>query len=151
MTEIVQQPKDSSPRAYGEHLKTLFNSAVKSGLPTIIVHPYYPFGYGSIYAEVIASLSDDELFDSLSLAAEMKVALEITTAFLPQTEVQNGKTVPLWSIETPLRVLSLAKKAGCKFSFGSDAHSLDAMTAIHKLEVFSNHLQLSKEDIVTIP
>ncbi len=150
MTEIVQQPKDKSPRALGEHLLTFFISAATSGLATVIVHPFYPMGSEELYDDAIASLSDAQLIDAFSTAAEQNVALEITTAFLPPVKEVKGKSTTVWSLETPLRFLSLAKDAGCKFTFGSDAHSLESMTQLMKLEVFRNQLNLSGEDIAQI-
>jgi len=150
MKKLVQQPKDDSPRSVGEHLMTFFVSAIKSGLATIIVHPFLPLGYKNQYDDIIAALSDAELSDAFSVAAEQNVALEITTAFFPSIEKENGPAVSMWSIETPSRVLSLAKAVGCKFSFGSDAHSLERMKQLPELEIFSKHLDLKKEDMVPI-
>jgi len=133
MKNFVQQPADDSPRAIGEQLVTLFVSAVESGLATTIVHPLVPCGYVSQYDESIAALSDAELLDALSVAARLGVALEITTAFLPPAGKKDGSSAPAWSIDTPLRVLSLAKTAGCKFTFGSDGHSRDAMRKLARL------------------
>jgi len=150
MKEFVQQPRDNSPRSVGEHLITFFISAARSGLATVIVHPFKPFGYESQYDDAIAALSDAELVDAFSIAAGGGVAIEITTSFLPPIDERNGSPTQTWSIETPLRILSLAKTAGCKFCFGSDAHSLNAMRQLVKLEMFSNYLNLSKEDMAPI-
>lgn len=150
MKELVQQPKDDSPRSLGEHLITFFVSAAKSGLATVIVHPFLPFGYNSQYDKAIASLSDAELFDAFSVTAEMGIALEITTSFLPPTEEKNGSAAPVFSIETPLRILSLAKDAGCKFCLGSDAHTPDQMRRLAELEIITKYLDLSKEDMAPI-
>lgn len=150
MKGFVQQPKDDSPRSVGEHLMTFFVSAARSGLATVIVHPFKPFGYESQYDNAIAVLSDAELFDTFSVAAELDVAIEITVSFLPPAEEKDGSAASMWSIETPLRILSLAKAAGCKFCFGSDAHSLGGMRQLLKLEVFNRHLDLSEDDMAPI-
>ncbi|MCK5849343.1 MAG: hypothetical protein KAH23_00405 [Kiritimatiellae bacterium] len=150
MKKFVQQPKDDSPRSVGEHLVMFFVSAIKSGLATVIVHPFKPFGYENQYDNAIATLSDAELFDAFSMAAELNVAIEITTSFLPPIEEKADSKVSGWSIETPFRVLSLAKAAGCKFSFGSDAHSLARMKQLPKLEIFSRHLDLKDDDMAPI-
>lgn len=148
MSGFVQQPRDNSPRSIGEHLVTFFVSAASSGLPTVIVHPFKPFGYESQYDNAIAALSDAELSDALSVAAERGVAIEITPSFLPTSDKNSGGRI--WSIETPLRVLSLAKSAGCTFCFGSDAHSPDGMRELVTLEVFSRRLDLSEADMAPI-
>jgi len=150
MKGLVQQPRDDSPRSIGEHLMTFFISAARSGLATVIVHPFRPFGYDRQYGDAIAALSDAELSDAFSVAAERNVAVEITPSFLPPTEKKDRLAASMWTIETPLRVLSLAKAAGCKFCFGSDAHSPGGMRGLLELEVFSERLDLSEEDIAPI-
>ncbi len=150
MKKFVQQPKDDRPRSVAEHLAAFFVSAASSGLATIIVHPFKPFGYEDRYDEAIAALSDAELFDAFAVAAKMGVAIEITTSFLPPAENDDGSKSSRWSIETPLRVLSLAKAANCKFCFGSDAHALGDMQSLTKLETFSRSLDLTPGDIAPI-
>ena len=150
MNRFVQQPKDDSPRSLGKHLMTFFVSAARSGLATVIVHPFKPFGYLDQYDSAIAALSDTELFDAFSVTAELDIAIEITTSFLPPIKEKDGSAASMWSIETPFRILSLAKAAGCKFCFGSDAHSLGAMKQLLKLEVFIRHLNLSEKDMAPI-
>lgn len=147
---IVQQPPDNSLRSIGEHLLALFISAAESGLATTIVHPFFPKGFESQYDQVIASLSDAELLGAFSTAAAAGAAIEITTAFLPPSYKNGNPTAPGWRIDTPLRVLSLAKNAGCKFSFGSDAHSPAAMMLLPKLSLFSERLGLTDEDLAPI-
>lgn len=149
MTTFVQQPIDNSPRAIGKHLVKFFVSAVESGLATTIVHPLQPCGYVNQYDEAIAALSDGELSDALAAAARLGVALEITTSFLPPAP-KDDYSAPVWSIDTPLRVLSLAKTAGCKFTFGSDGHTRDAMRRLKELEVFSKLLDLAEDDLAPI-
>jgi histidinol phosphatase-like PHP family hydrolase len=150
MKGFVQQPVDYHPCSIGKHLITFFVSAAKSGLATVIVHPFKPFGYETQYDNAIAALSDAELFDTFSVAADHDTAIEITTSFLPPVKEKGSSAIPIWSIETPVRILSLAKDAGCKFCFGSDAHSPDVMKKLGKLEVFSRLLNLSEEDMAPI-
>jgi len=106
-----------------------FRSAAGSGLAHTIVHPLLPFGYFDRYDAAIASLSDAELIDAFGVAATKGVAIEITPAFLPSAEG------PKWSVETPQRVLSLARAAGCCFTFGSDAHTLDGLARLEAVAV----------------
>ncbi len=80
------------------------------------------YGYDDLYHSAAASISDDEFTDAFALAAERGVGIEITLGFLPRGEDGYGEIDA--SIETPLRYLNLAKQAGCKFTLGSDAHSL---------------------------
>jgi len=141
--DVVKQPADTGPRGLGEHLLAFFRSAAESGLATTIVHPFRPNGFEVIYDQAIASLSDAELLDALAVAATHHVALEITPAFLPP--VVNG-----WSLETPLRVLMLAKSAGCRFTFGSDAHSLPGLARLETIRPLVEELALTEADLAPI-
>jgi histidinol phosphatase-like PHP family hydrolase len=115
-------------------------------LATTIVHPLLPFGHTEQYDSAIASLSDTGLLEAFGLAAEQGVALEITPSFLPPTD---GKD-PGWSLDTPLRVLMLARQAGCRFCFGSDAHTLAGMAGLKKTQIFVDRLSLLEKDMAPI-
>ncbi len=142
MKNFVEQPADSSPRAVAEHLMRFFISGVKSGLATSIAHPFLPIGDVERLDAIIGSLSENELMDVLSLAAEHRVALEITRSFLPKEN--NERT---FSLETPLRILTLAKKAGCRFTFGSDAHSMQMFVMLPRLEKIVDMAGVTEADL----
>jgi histidinol phosphatase-like PHP family hydrolase len=145
MRGFVEQPADTTPRAIGEHLIKFFISGVSSGLPTSIAHPFFPLGSIDRLDAIIASIPDSELSDTLSHAAAHNVALEITTCFIPGSNEQGN---PVFSLDTPLRLLSLAKQAGCKFTFGSDAHSLSRLHVLSQLEFYIQALALDYDDMV---
>ncbi len=144
MSEFVQQPRDRTPRALGEHMLAFFISAVESGLATSIAHPFRPIGSDAIYAQAMDSLSDAELLEALGRAAQRGVALEITTGFLPPVKD------PAWTLDTPRRLIALARAAGCRFTLGSDAHSLSAMERLDALEPLLTSLNLTEADLAPI-
>jgi len=141
MREFVEQPKSDSPRDIGRHVLKFFVSAASSGLATAIAHPLKPIGYVNRFDQAIAALSDAELVDAFGVAVEHKVAVEITTGFLPSQHQE------LFSIETPMRFLSLAKKAGCKFTFGTDAHDPARQERLPELMYFVKAVGITKEDL----
>jgi len=146
MENVVEQPASRTPRAVAEHMLRFFRSAVKSGVADIIPHPFFPCGYVELYDAAIAATSDAEFLDAFGLAKERGVAVEITAVFLPPS--QGGfPDRPEWSLETPMRVLELARRAGCRFSFGSDAHELDGMNRLPRLRHFLDKLSLAPEDL----
>ena len=147
MKQLVLQPKDETSQSVGKHLLSFFNSAVKSGIATNIVHPLLPFGYENQYDSIIESISDNELYDNFAAAAEQNIGIEITVSFIPKVKKIRNKQYSMWSIETPLRVLTLAKNAGCKFYFASDAHSLKEMKKLTMLGFFVKKLSLIEDDI----
>lgn len=115
MKGFVAQPPDDTPAAMARHLAALFASAVSSGLASAIPHPFVPHGRLEIFDRVVAAIGDRQFADLFGPAAENGVALEVTVGYLP------GPDRP-FSGETPLRLLTLARRAGCRFTFGSDAH-----------------------------
>lgn len=120
MRSFVEQPPERTPEALARHLLRFFRSGVNSGLATSIAHPFMPLGDFDKLDAIHTALDEHELSDALSEAAANGVALEITLVFLPRAGA-DGK--PLFSLETPQRLISLAKAAGCKFTFGSDGSS----------------------------
>jgi histidinol phosphatase-like PHP family hydrolase len=147
MSDVVQPPQDDAPQTVGQHALLMFDAAVQSGWASTIVHPLLPLGYFAQYDAAIDSLSDAQLLDAMARAAEAGVAMEITLSFLPKQVERDGVMTDLWSLETPLRVLSLAKDAGCVFTFGSDAHVPGRFDLLPQLNYFTDHLKLSEEDI----
>jgi histidinol phosphatase-like PHP family hydrolase len=145
MTGFVQQPESEEPRAMAEHVLAMFRSAAASGMATAIPHPLKPLGREpEMFDAVIAAMSDAELLDAFGIAAEHNVAMEITRGFVPP---EDG---PTWSIETPLRFLSLARQAGCKFIFASDAHALEIVGAVADIRPIVDALGLTAEDVADI-
>ena len=142
MTRYVEQPVEKTPEALAQHMLKFFVSAAKSGIPDIMAHPFFPFGYIEFYDKAIASLSDTELLDAFSIAAANKIGIEINRCCLP-----NPKAGRFFSLETPMRVLTLAKKAGCTFTLGSDSHHLANFDVLDKLQSLAESLSLNAENI----
>jgi len=46
-----------------------------------------------------------------------------------------------------LRIFRIAKETGVKFHFGSDAHSLDDIDRLQKLQPYIDELELTDDDI----
>jgi histidinol phosphatase-like PHP family hydrolase len=145
MRKLIAQPAREDARGVAVHAREFFVSAARSGLATAIPHPLMPCGYEGVFDDVAAALSDGEIVDTFGAAAEGGVGVEITTSFLPPAP--GGAT---WSLETPLRLLELAKKAGCLFTFASDAHDLEMLKRLPELEAFARRLGLSERDILPL-
>lgn len=116
MREFVAQPESDSPRHLARHMMDFFRSAAASGLATAIAHPLLPLGYFEVFDRAVETISGGEFQDAFGLAREKGVALEITLAYIPGDNRVH-------SIETPVRILEEARRAGCFFTLGSDAHS----------------------------
>ncbi|MDD5597600.1 MAG: PHP domain-containing protein [Victivallaceae bacterium] len=142
MKNFVEQPREITPRGIADHLLRFFVSAVSGGLPDAIVHPLFPFGYDNMYEAAINTISDTELTDALGIAAANNIGIEINPCSLPNPFY--GRT---FSLETPLRIFELAKKVGCKFTFGSDAHAPEEFKNLQKLQYFVDALNLTEDNL----
>lgn len=143
MNGFVVQPPSRAPHDLAAHMISLFRSAVSSGFATSIPHPLLPIGYMDLFDAAIASCSDNELFDLFSFTAHRGVALEITVGFLPSEKNP-------FSLETPIRFLSIARRAGCKFTFATDAHSPDDQRRLPELARLVDPLELTPDDLLPL-
>lgn len=132
------QPKSRAPRDVAEHLVKMLLSGVNSGIATIIAHPFGLFGsYHGLHDDLVKTLSDTELLMVFGAASKKGIAIEI-----------NAAAVALR--DSPIRLISLAKKAGCKFTFGSDAHGPAGQQAIMKMQAFLDEVGITEEDILPL-
>ncbi|TFH15104.1 MAG: hypothetical protein E4H02_08560 [Lentisphaerales bacterium] len=145
MKDLVAQPESNTPRALAEHMLKFFRSGVSSGLATSIAHPLLPCGRLDEFDAAVDSISDAEFTDAFGLAYDHGVAIEITTGFLPADSQRP------FSIETPVRFLSLAKRAGCKFTLATDAHSPEAQRRLPELARLTDAVGVTAEDMLLMP
>ena len=146
MRDFVVQPRSNSPRDVAAHLLAFFRSGVASGLATSIAHPFLPCGFIEQYDAIIAAITDAEFADAFGLAAAHGVAIEATTAFLPPRKPAE----PAWSLETPVRMLSLARQAGCKFTFGTDAHCPEHQRLLPDLQQLIDAAGITDTDVLSL-
>ncbi|NLF37901.1 hypothetical protein GX586_00555 [bacterium] len=142
MRDFVEQPAGDTPGDLARHLLSFFTSGVASGVATSIAHPFLPCGHMAQYDAIVAAISDAAFADAFGAAAANRVAIEVTCAFLPPDD--GPRT---WSIETPARMLSLAKRAGCRFTFGSDAHCAEHQRKLPLLGRLIDVVGIGVEDV----
>ena len=142
--DLVDQPPVITPAGIGDHLVRMFLTAVRSGLADIIPHVFMPMGYWEFYESGVAAIRDELFLEVFEEAAAAGVAIEVTAVYLPPPP---GGTRRTWNIATPLRVLTLAKQAGCKFTLGTDSHSLSTLPHLQRLEPLVRQLALEPEDL----
>ena len=115
------------------------------GLATAIAHPFLPCGFDEQFENAIASISDAEFAEAFGLAAERGVGIEITASFLlPRTDGTY------FASETPLRFLAIAKRCGCKFTFGSDAHDPERQKMLPYLAALADAIGLTESDLIPL-
>ena len=90
---------------------------VPYGIPVGIAHPLYPIGC-PWEQEVVDGITDGQLSECFSLAAEAGRSIEIHACLYRNgTQLDKEGLSPSY-----LRILAAARKCGCIFHFGSDAH-----------------------------
>ena len=117
--KYMLQPEAHTPEKLAPHMMAFYRSAVRSGLPDVLVHPLYPISYTDIYRETAALISDAEFRETFRETAQAGIGLEINGSVITELK-KNGQT------DVYARIMTLAKESGCKFTYGSDAHSLKA-------------------------
>lgn len=138
---FLKEPYEEWPAYLAEFLVESFDSLMEhpelhrilQTTPVSIAHPFQPVGYGQ-YRDAAVGLISDETFNRLfRKAADLGVGLEI-----------NGNC----NHPAMLRMLGLAKAQGCKFTLGSDTHSIEGATNIFNTEPTLEALGLSENDLM---
>ena len=123
-----------------------FREVLDLDIATGIAHPFLPLGYGDVIDEIMAAVPDGELEECFGRAAAKGVSIELHTGMFPLPE--NEK--PLRHAETFLRVMAVAKRCGCLFHFASDAHSLEDIGCVKRLESVASELGITQEDVLPL-
>ena len=113
---------------------------------TAVAHPFEVVGYSTEkLGELFDVFSDDELKRLFDMAAERGIAYEINH------DLMNWKTKEQIAALPTMRLYRLAKKCGCKFIFGSDAHGYEGYRdyAPH-LEYVTELIGITENDIADI-
>ena len=114
-------------------------------VPTIICHPFIPHGTERM-DEMMQAISDNDYLACFQCAAERNILIEIhyTACSNHWKHCENGFPVEY------IRMATLAKEAGCKFTFGSDSHSPNKFgSGIHEgMERFAKYCGISESSIV---
>lgn len=132
------------PRDVARLMVQRFNEVVALGLATGIPHPFYPLGFQEHVEEILSLIPDAELLDCFGRAADACVSIEINAALFPGCRRCDCAT---FSDEVFLRVLTLARQAGCCFHFASDAHALSGMKRVLKLAPYAEAIGLTPGDV----
>ncbi len=115
--------------------------AICRTVPTSIAHPFALCGVPNQRKNEYLSLVDDTtLSDCFARAAKIGAYIEINTGAVSE----HGLNL----VENQLmRVLAIAKAEGCKFTFGTDSHSLNGLEIIKVGNDVCEYLHLTRENI----
>ncbi|MDD7675954.1 MAG: PHP domain-containing protein [Eubacteriales bacterium] len=113
-------------------------------VPTSIAHPFHPCGFSAdMQKKIIDLIPDADLTDCFKKAQSMGVAIEINTGSFchPANDYAD---------EPLIRVMKLALAAGCRFTFGTDSHSLAGLDSIRKGNDISRLVGITQSNLADI-
>jgi len=147
MGDFVVPPGCDSTQDIASLLADRFSEVVELGLATGVAHPFLPVGQKEQVDEIIALISDQRFLDCFGRAAERGVSVEVTVNSFPSI---GGWEWPGFHDETFLRVLTLAKQAGCVFHFASDTHTVVFVGQSLALEPFARAAGITRDDVLPL-
>jgi len=147
MKGFVVPAGDLAPARVAAVMVQRFNEVVGLGLATGIAHPFLPLGYRDVVDEVLGLIPDEQFLDSFGRAADAGVSIEVTIHDFPS--LGDGETEGFHD-ESFLRVLTLAKQAGCVFHFASDTHTLAGVGSSLDLEPYVRSVGIGRSDVLPL-
>lgn len=110
---------------------------------TAMAHPFQAYGIPNDF-NLIDMISDDIFHRLFEKTANKNIAFEINVSSMRNKTTDEIETCP------QIRMFKIAKKCGCKFLFGSDAHSTEYHNAYSNTDVLAELLDLQTNDIADI-
>lgn len=132
-TDYVQYVSDFMVKSFEGLMKNDTLQILCKQLPVSVAHPFQPVGDRDLRDEMLQRISDETFVRLFGMAAQLGVGLEINGAC----------NEPLM-----LHVLSVAKEQGCKFTLGSDTHSIEGAAGIFKTEPTMEALGITQDDLM---
>lgn len=110
-------------------------------VPTSVAHPFHPCGFGGDMKNAIQNaVSDEDYIKCLEEAKKVGAYIEINTgAFTARKDNFEG--------EGAIRVMKLAKQVGCKFTCGTDTHSLKGLDDIRTGDDITEICGITEDDL----
>ena len=141
-------------RAYAEdnklHAKFLMESFMRvvehplSSHFTAIAHPFVPGTRYDVYNAVQFYIPESYLKEAFCAAREKEIAIEINGSCILCKDEND------FSSCESLRIFSIAKECGCKFTYGSDSHSCEEPRRLSLVESFMAACKITNEDILSL-
>lgn len=145
MGVIVPQDRIADSPSHAKYLMSSFMDLVNHPLShriTSIAHPFVPGTKKDIYNEVQALIPDSYFREAFRAAKEKGIAIEMNGSCLIFME---DKDIP--SCEY-VRIYTIAKECGCKFTYGSDSHSICSRRKLPVIEQFLTQCGICEDDFL---
>ena len=112
---------------------------------TIAAHPFVAGTSHAMYNTIQSNIPNSYFYEAFAAAKEADIAIEMNGSclvYLPEEEIPNCEYV---------RIFSIAKECGCRFTYGSDAHDhrhgKDGRK-LHLVERFFDQCGITEADMV---
>ena len=117
-----------------------------AAVPTFVAHPFWACGqtrdevhkiFGFILAE------KDRLYADFSACAALGVGLDVNIG--TYIDPENG-----YADDGMVAVMRIAKEAGCRFTFGTDTHSVKGLDEIRRGDAIADAIGIGRDDLAEI-
>lgn len=111
---------------------------------TAMAHPFDICCHTYTSKDLIPMISDDTFKRLFDQTAEKNIAFEINTSYtknMTPADIAN---------DCHIRMFSLAKECGCKFTFGSDAHDSSYHDFYENADILAEILGIGEDDLADI-
>ena len=109
-----------------------------------VAHPFVAGTSHSIYNDVQAYIPDSYLYEAFAAAKESGIAIEMNGScltYMPSEQIPTCEYV---------RIYSIAKECGCRFTYGSDSHHFTNERKIEEVEKFFDICGITEADLLTV-
>lgn len=147
MKVVVPQERVADVKEHAKYLMDSFMKAITHPLSRRIVsiaHPFVPGTKYDIYNEVQSYIPNSYLFEAFSVAKENGVAIEVNGScliYMPDRDIPKCEYV---------RIYSIAKECGCKFTYGSDSHDVNSDIKLATVEGFMDMCEIGNSDMLSV-
>ena len=109
-----------------------------------VAHPFVAGTRHNIYNLVQSYIPDSYLYEAFAAAKESGIAIEMNGScliYMPSEQIPTCEYV---------RIYSIAKECGCKFTYGSDSHGINNARKLEEVERFLDICKITDDDMLTV-
>ena len=142
MPAVLREDDAAHGKFLVEHFMHVINSPIAKYI-TVIPHPFAAVACPTAH-NVLNTIPDAALEECCIAAREKNIALEINTSCFKAMDEEQMRNCAY------ARLFEIARRAGCRFTVGSDAHDIPAMDALPKAEIFARVIGIPEEQFLTV-
>ena len=140
-TDLGKYMTDAAVQSFNDLCANETFIKICATLPTSIAHPFAFCGIpNEIKNSFLVQIPDEVLYDCFTRAKGIGAYCEINCSAV----TEHGMDLEQNQL---MRVFKNAKKAGCRFTFGTDSHSVKSLELVRVGDLVADHLGLTKSDI----